>query len=243
MKNILLKLIIASCCFLAFPAACLQVQAEEDTEENTSSETTSSGNEIIQSKFYVLTVQESRTLEVEFNKDWFRQDARNYSHNLAKLSLGLATAAFRPGKDVAKDVESGSLLSGFLRDAHFSDLRMDDYDKKPSMYTVSTVMGHQRIGEGDDAFELIAVGVCGQGYVDEWESNFTIGNGTVHEGFDRASRLVYDRIFGYIASLDLQKPCKIWMSGFSRAKRRTRCFPRLRVVRATRSRSSSKPAC
>ena len=185
------------------------VSDEKDTE---------TGTETIHSNFYVLTVRETRSFEVEFSKEWFKQSAAVYSHDLAKLSLGLATSAFRPnaGAD-GKDTPTDANLSNFLKEAHFTDLRSDDYDKYPSMYTVSTVMGHQKIGEGDDAFELIAVGVCGQGYLDEWESNFSIGTGMVHEGFDRSAQLVYDRIFGYIASQKLQGPLKIWISGFSRA--------------------------
>ncbi|MCR5796255.1 MAG: lipase family protein [Solobacterium sp.] len=174
--------------------------------------------ETIHSNFYVLTVQETRSLEVEFSRDWFKRDASTYSHDLARLSLGLATAAFRPKVGAGgEDTPTDANLKNYLKEAHFTDLRSDDYDKNPSMYTVSTVMGHQKIGEGDEAFELIAVGVCGQGYIDEWESNFSIGTGTVHEGFDRSASLIYDRIFGYIARNNLQGPMKIWMSGFSRA--------------------------
>ena len=177
------------------------------------------GSETIHSRFYVVTTGKNYDLEVRFNRDWFKRDATEYSHDLAKLSLGLATSAFRPirGQDEEEFATTDMNLNRFLNEAHFSDLRSDDYDKNPSMYTISTVMGHQKIGEGDDAFELIAVGVCGQGYVDEWESNFTIGNSKYHEGFLRSANLVYDRIFGYIASQHLEGPYKIWISGFSRA--------------------------
>ena len=231
MKEILRKLIIIGICLFMVLLAGLRVFAEEEPASDTDgTEITdldegveqyiheSDPQETLHSNFYVLTVQETRSLEVGFDKDWFRQNAGIYSHDLARLSLGLATAAFRPkvGKG-GEDTPGDANLSNFLREAHFTDLRSDDYDKNPSMYTVSTVMGHQKIGEGDEAFELIAVGVCGQGYLDEWESNFSIGTGKVHEGFDRSASLVYDRIFGYIASQNLQGPLKIWISGFSRA--------------------------
>ena len=207
MKNILRKILIIAICILMILLMGIRACAEEETSQT----------EIIHSNFYNLTVKETRTLEVPFNRDWFKSNASVYSHNLAKLSLGLATAAFRPHSADEEGIATDANLAAFLQEAHFSDLRSDDYDKNPSMYTVSTVMGHQKIGEGDEAFELIAVGVCGQGYVDEWESNFSIGTGIFHEGFDRSSKLVYDRIFGYIASQNLQGPLKIWMSGFSRA--------------------------
>ena len=207
MKTMLKKIIILTMCL--FFLCAVPVCADE----------TDSDTEIIHSRFYTVTTGHNYDLEVRFNKDWFKQDATQYSHDLAKLSLGLATSAFRPirGQTEEEFAKTDKNLNSFLSEAHFIGLRSDDYDKNPSMYTVSTVMGHQQIGEGDEAFELIAVGVCGQGYVDEWESNFTIGSGKYHEGFLRSANLVYDRIFGYIASQHLEGPYKIWISGFSRA--------------------------
>ena len=85
------------------------------------------------------------------------------------------------------------------------------------MFTVSTTIGHQTIRDGDDSFELIAVGICGQGYMNEWESNLSIGTGKNPEGFSSAAHLVYDRVFGYISENHLNGKMKIWLSGFSRA--------------------------
>ena len=174
-------------------------------------------DEVISARFFVTATGRNTRYDVKFNKGWFSQDARVYSHDLAKLSIGLATCAFRPFGSLREEIQADRNLSEFLRDAHFLDLRSDDYDKDPSMYTVSTCMGHQKLQDEQGEFELIAVGVCGQGYVDEWESNFSIGDGEMHEGFDRSSSLVYDRIFGYIASRHLEGRLKIWISGFSRA--------------------------
>ncbi len=208
MKTLIKQIILLLLCIALLPLSAIRTRAEEDN----------SGNETIHSEFYALTTVKNTSIDVPFNINWFRQDARIYSHDLAKLSIGLATAAFRPNTAISGEGTAADMnLSEFLEEAHFTDLRSDDYDKNPSKYTVSTVMGHQKVGTGDDAFELIAVGVCGQGYVDEWESNFTIGNGKIHEGFKRSSDLIYDRIFGYIAGMRLEGPMKIWISGFSRA--------------------------
>ncbi len=201
---------IISCLLIMFIMLGLipPVRAEEDTEETLN----------LIDTFYVLTTQEDNTITVPFRRSWFKQDARIYSHDLAKLSLGLATSAFRPNKHLAVEGRPADYnVRFFLYQAGFEDLRSDDYDKDPSMYTVSTVMGHQTIGEGDDAFELIAVGICGQGYMDEWESNLSIGKGKIPEGFSNASHLVYDRVFGYISQNHLKGKMKIWISGFSRA--------------------------
>ena len=167
--------------------------------------------------FYVSTTKEDHVMNVPFNPTWFNQDARIYNHDLAKLSLGLATAAFRPSASLSEFRSADYNLGRFLAQAGFEDARSDDYNKDPSMYTVSTMMAHRKIGTGDDTYELIAVGICGQGYLDEWESNFSIGSGKHPEGFDSASQLVYDRVFGYISATHLSGKLKIWVSGFSRA--------------------------
>ena len=206
MTTAIKKLIVLFFSLLLILPSFLPVHASEEEETR-----------IIQSRFYLISKKQEGVLDVPFNVNWFRQDARNYNHDLCKLSMGLATAAFRPKAADEDHTQADINLRRFLHDADFVDLRSDDYEKNPSMYTVSTVMGHQKVGEGDDAFELIAIGVCGQGYLDEWESNFSIGNGNVHDGFSHSAKLVFDRIFGYMGAVGIKGPVKIWISGFSRA--------------------------
>ncbi len=207
MKKLLKRSLILVFCFCLILTSFLYVKAEDNDSDTID----------ITDTYFVITAQKEAQLKVPFNKNWFKKDATQYDHDLAKLSLGLATASFRPSKAATPDKQADENVLTFLGEAGFTDLRSDDYDKNPSMYTVSTVMGHQTIGEGDEAFELIAVGVCGQGYMDEWESNFSIGGGDIPEGFSRSAQLVYDRIFGYLANYHIRGPIKIWMSGFSRA--------------------------
>ena len=207
LKIVLKKIFSLFLCLFILFSACPAVFADETGE-----------NEWITASYYSATTDSNHSISVEFNKDWFKHPADMYDHNLAKLSVGLTLAAFRPNLKHLEGITSMDMnLSNFLTEAHFKDLRSDDYDKDPNIYSISTVMGHQRIGEGGEAFELIAVGVCGQGYIDEWESNFSIGTGKVHDGFSRSASLVYDRIFGYIASMHITGPVKVWISGFSRA--------------------------
>ncbi|MBR0407869.1 MAG: hypothetical protein IJI53_07520 [Clostridia bacterium] len=87
-----------------------------------------------------------------------------------------------------------------------------------SMYTVATAMGQRRMeAEGEEPFTLIAIGVCGSGYQNEWQSNMSPGQGGIHEGFREAADLVVDRLAGYIATQGIEGPVKVWISGFSRA--------------------------
>ena len=63
---------------------CVQAEGEEDETQT------------IQARFYTLTTDKNTTINVKFNPQWFDHTAKEYNHDLAKLSLGLATSAFRP---------------------------------------------------------------------------------------------------------------------------------------------------
>ncbi|MBQ1505277.1 MAG: hypothetical protein IIZ48_00725 [Erysipelotrichales bacterium] len=177
------------------------------------------GSYPVRGKFDVQTLSNtSGSWYFEFNEDWFRRPATEYNHRLAKLSLGMALSAFRPGSDPLTLENPALHLQDFLKQSGFSNLRTDDYDKNPTLYTVSTVIAQKNIRDEEGEFTLIAVGVCGGGYKSEWLSNFTIGDNTQHVGFRYAAEEVYDRLFGYIAQEGLTKRrLKVWVSGFSRA--------------------------
>lgn len=153
---------------------------------------------------------------VQFEDSYFDESAFEYNHKLAQASLGMALSAFRPTVD--KTIPPNEHLILFLNDCGFTDLRSDDYDKEPSSYTVSTVIGRKNLtDQNGESYTLLAVGICGGGYSNEWLSNFSIGGGVRHEGFDNAAHLVFNRILGYIGRLNIQGRVKVWVSGFSRA--------------------------
>ena len=154
---------------------------------------------------------------VEFDDSYFNGPATEYNHKLAQASLGMALSAFRPMRHQNQTNPSEHLVE-YLTDCGFSQLQSDDYDKNPSLYTVATVIGQKEMMDSDgQPYTLIAVGVCGGGYANEWLSNFTVGTGERHQGFDSAAHLVENRIFGYIGRANIQGRIKIWISGFSRA--------------------------
>ena len=154
---------------------------------------------------------------VDYEDYYFDAPAMEYNHKLAQASLGMALSAFRPMSHQDQANPSEHLVE-YLTDCGFIELQSDDYDKNPSLYTVATVIGRKEMtGEDGQPYTLIAVGVCGGGYANEWLSNFTVGTGERHQGFDSAAHLVENRIFGYIGRANIQGRVKIWISGFSRA--------------------------
>ncbi len=175
----------------------------------------------VRAGFNVLGQTDSFQTVVDFLDYPFWQPATQYDGNLAVMSLMMAGCANRAVgfRDVsAEDFDPSLNVVHFLTDAGFEDIREDDYSKVPTMFTVSTAMGHRKMAwQGQEPFTLIAIGVCGEGYKNEWESNFTAGTGSIHEGFQSAAQLVIDRLAGYIATRGIQGRVKVWISGFSRA--------------------------
>ena len=64
---------------------------------------------------------------------------------------------------------------------------------------------------------LLAVPVCGQGYGDEWLSNFTVDDSVEHTGFASSADKVYARVLEYIKTNYPEERIKVWSTGFSRA--------------------------
>ena len=205
---------VLSICLIMLLTFCLfapSVYAEE-------AEGQKDGEYTVYAEFDVQTQDSSQTWPFQYNDEWFNKSAASYSHDLAKLSLGMSMSAFRPTWDPEAAIDPSLHVKDFLFQCGFRDLRADDYDKNPSLYTVSTMIGNKEISDGKETYTLLAVGVCGGGYQNEWMSNFSIGDGETHAGFQSAANEVYDRIFGYVAEHKLQgNKLKIWVSGYSRS--------------------------
>ena len=206
-----IKKVISLCLILLIGIGLIAPSVYADEREK-------EGEYTVYAEFDVKTVGISQRWPFQYDDEWFKKSAVRYSHDLAKLSLGMSLSAFRPSWDPEAAIDPSLHLRNFLMQCGFNELRADDYDKNPSLYTVSTMMGNKEIGEGKDAFTVIAVGVCGGGYQNEWLSNFSVGDEEDHVGFRSAADEVYDRIFGYIAEQKLQgRKLKIWISGYSRS--------------------------
>lgn len=90
--------------------------------------------------------------------------------------------------------------------------------RSPARIPISNGIAMKRLADDRGEYVLIAVPVCGQGYGDEWMSNFTIDDGDSHEGFYASAEMVYQRLKEYIAAHGLEgQRIKVWGTGFSRA--------------------------
>lgn len=152
---------------------------------------------------------------IEFSTEYFQGGGRAYRQDLARSSLGMALSAMRKA-DVGLP-EKGDNIAAYLAELGFSEPRLDQYDVEPSIETIATAIASMPVGQGGDGFTLVAVAVSGGGYKDEWKSNFLIGKGTQHEGFNRAAEEVVGRLKAYLQDYAITGRVKIWVSGYSRA--------------------------
>lgn len=153
--------------------------------------------------------------QIDMDDAWFNEPSSVYNHNLAQLSLGMALAAFRDTK--AKYGNQDHNLVSFFEEAGFTGYREYGYDQAPTQDTISNGIAYKMLNDAEGEFALVAAPVCGQGYGDEWLSNFTVGDLLVHEGFTVAAINVGERVRQYIKQYLPGKRVKIWLTGFSRA--------------------------
>lgn len=174
----------------------------------------------VRASYNVRSTTEKHTEDTDFVEYPFWQPATKYNGSLANMSLLMAVCAAR---DIRRDEDPAAFdpaqnVEAYLEGAGFTDIRKDDYSKETSIWTISTAIGSRLMEhEGEEPFTLIAVGVCGGGYKNEWQSNITAGTGELHQGFNSAAGQVIDRLAGYIATRGIKGRIKIWISGFSRA--------------------------
>lgn len=150
-----------------------------------------------------------------YRDEYFTIPATGYQHPLAQCTLGLAVSAFR-----AADLElnrKDEYIRDYLSQAGFGGMVSDQFDQEPSADTIATLIASKTLRDGDGEFLLVAVAVSGGGYEDEWLSNFSFGDDTVHKGFFNAAYTVFQRVFDYVDSHAGGGRFKIWMGGYSRA--------------------------
>lgn len=150
-----------------------------------------------------------------YSDSWFTHPADDYQHPLAQCTLGMAVSAFR-----AADLEldrKDEYIRDYLGQAGFGDMVSDQFDQEPSADTIATFIASKPLRDEKGEFLLIAAAVSGGGYEDEWLSNFSFGDDTVHKGFFSAAFTVFERVFDYADQHAGGGRFKLWMGGYSRA--------------------------
>ena len=180
-------------------------------------------DEDIDYKYYNARIQfysqfKKTIFPVVYSDDIFFKNSNEYHHFLAKQSIGLALTSFNLDGDYQDEVDDSiGTLYDYLYATGFDDLRIDDYYKETSEYTVGSAIANKKIEKDGESYTLFVVAIRGGNYKNEWQSNLSVDEGVRHEGFNSAATLVTDRVLSYISTQDEPGKYKVWITGFSRA--------------------------
>ena len=152
--------------------------------------------------------EEKLEWDFPYSDDFFSLPPEDFSITMARGSLGLTLSAFRSEAD-----EVSPQYETYLREAGFTNIYSFGYDKPPVEDSLSGVIGMKRI----DGCTVIAAAACGQGYGNEWASNFKVGSGERHEGFSQAAGLFKSHLEQYLKDHAVEGKKTLWVSGYSRA--------------------------
>ena len=141
--------------------------------------------------------------------DYFLSPAGSYQHGLARLTLGLALAAFRD--DSHPDAQDSTLVD-YLQKLGFSRIETEPYYSEPTADSICYGMAAKQIGDTT----LMVCAVCGGNYKKEWASNLTVDNSVRSTGFQSAAMQVEDAIEDYLEKYSLSDNVKLWITGYSR---------------------------
>lgn len=170
---------------------------------------------LLTGRFDSLAYSGELSYQFPYRDSYFFQPGTEYQHALAQCTLGMAVSAFRSA-DQELD-RKDEYIRDYLVQAGFSDFESEEFNQAPTAKTIATLIGSKTLYDSEGEFLLVAAAVSGGGYQDEWLSNFSFGDESVHKGFFDAGFTVFQRIFDYIDSRAAGKRVKVWTGGYSRA--------------------------
>jgi hypothetical protein len=154
-----------------------------------------------------------------YTDDYFSAPATTYNASLATTSLTMAMSSFASNEASSSNdythryKNAETLLSSY----GFGSITPNaDYQKKPETDTIGVVYANKKIGDST----LLAVGIRGANYQQEWASNFTLGyyaDNSYHSGFYKAANELVSGLKSYISDTGISGSIKVWISGYSRA--------------------------
>ena len=119
----------------------------------------------------------------------------------------------------------------FLSACGFSGIECTELNKRPTNDSIGYTLASKDItvwnadSQKNETYTLIAVGVRGAGYGQEWASNISIGDPATgampasgrHWGFEDGAQKVCGAISTYLRQHNISGQVKYWVTGFSRA--------------------------
>ena len=141
-----------------------------------------------------------------YKDSYFDSSSINYDPSLSTCSLSFALSCFGSNRNgSANDYEKRYRnAEEFLTKSGFQDFDTNIfYKQKPSTDSLGAVFANKKLGD----YTLIACGVRGGNYEQEWASNFTLGDGINQkqaQGFYEASTIYLNSFEDYIPVAELR---------------------------------------
>lgn len=163
-----------------------------------------------------------------YSDAFFKGSALDYNEHLATMSMILAASSISSQDTDADYDEKSRNLAQLMVDLEFANFKVnDDYTEEPGEQTMGVGLAYRVIGEGKDAFTVLAIVPRSAGYKKEWAGNFTVGKNTVdkigdkkglHEGFTTGRDVILDYTKKYVEYYrdSFVGDVKIWTVGYSR---------------------------
>lgn len=170
-----------------------------------------------------------------YSDNFFNKSSSEYNNDLSIMSLAMSMAAFSskasddywtsddPYTDSHQTVMREYNISKAYNMLRFEDAKYYNYNinlNDSSDKTAYSFAHKDIIDDSGNKNTLIAVVVRGGGYGNEWTSNFKVGTGPYHEGFNNASWELISSLYDYVSQLEknnmIQGNIKFWITGYSR---------------------------
>lgn len=150
----------------------------------------------------------------DFNLSWFDTVSTQYNHSLALLSAALSAAAYNK-EGIEKTLANIGFANVKPRNYHNNDQISMNQNQ------VACAFATKKYLADDGKVETIVAAVIRGTVEKEWYSNFDVGDGYTHQGFENGEKYVLSEFQDYMAKLQsdglLVGRTKILITGHSRA--------------------------
>ena len=156
------------------------------------------------------------TYHFTYSDEYFTHSGYEYNHELAKMTMDMVQSA-----SVSTEGDwsvSNKNFYDLMGKCGFENLDANYYSThEPTADSIGVNIGTKKIIDKGQTYTLLAVGVRGHGYRNEWGSNFDLGYEGDHKGFAEARDNILSYMKEYIATYKISGPIKIWITGYSRS--------------------------
>lgn len=163
-------------------------------------------------------LKNDRETEYFYTDEYFRRNAAIMNPHLRTMSFAFCMSCF-PSTEAKNYDRVYRNAEKLLTDLGFTDFEAnEDYKKKPTVHTLGILLAHKVIRENGRDVSLIAMGLRGAGYGDEWGSNLRLDESGPAVGFDDCMRYADTFLCQYLEKIEnkLCRKVKYWITGFSR---------------------------